>query len=143
MEMSSVFNWRAEPSTMWREFAGTAKVKAASTAAVQRRREQGCDVSTIHGLSRKADAVRAPHGGAYTRAEHARRPMDETGKAGCLRSLLRAYGPLTHAQLSECSGFPYKSIGGLLANDVDHGRVRILKAEGEVRRFEWVGEGAR
>jgi hypothetical protein len=66
--MSSVFNWREERSTMWQEFAGTAKVKAASTASVQRRREQGKDVSTIHGLSRKADATRVPHGGAYTRA---------------------------------------------------------------------------
>ena len=133
------FDWRSKPCTISAEFITRGKVQANSSAMVERRREEGRDVSTILGLSKKADAIRRPHGGAFTKAiagMHGNARPE--GKGGQIRSILMQHGALTQRELSEISGFPYKSIGGLTKNDIDKGRIVIIRDAGQLRKFKVV-----
>lgn len=125
--MTSVFAWREQRSDFWKEFSTSGKVKANSTEAVQRRREEGRDNSTFHGLSVKADRQRVPHGGAYTRAVIGR-PFEPDGKSGQIRLAL-ANGPMTRKEIAEATGIPYKHISGLVKNDVQRCRIRVIQSE--------------
>ena len=51
----SAFHWRTGEPSIFRPLQTAANLRAASTAKVERAREQGVDRSVIHGLSKKAD----------------------------------------------------------------------------------------
>lgn len=133
----SVFEWWNKPCQISSEFITRGKVQANSSAMVERRREEGRDVSTIPGLSKKADEQRKPHGGAFTKAVAGMHGnARHEGKGGRIRAILLECGPLTHRELSEVSGFPYKSIGGLTKNDIDKGRIVVVREAGQLRKFK-------
>ena len=54
--------------------------------------------------------------------------------AGRLRRLLEQ-GPLTRMQLSVLGCVPYKSVGGLVANDIDKGRIFKIARVGRSLQF--------
>ena len=55
-------------------------------------------------------------------------------RAGRLRRLLEQ-GPLTRMQLSVLGCVPYKSVGGLVANDIDKGRIFKIARVGRSLQF--------
>jgi hypothetical protein len=135
------FEWWKTPCTISQEFITRGKIQANSSAMVEQRREEGKDVSTIPGLSRKADAIRRPHGGAYTTAVASRKRNGAQSMSSRLREVLEAYGPLTRAELASKSGIDQDKISGLIKRDVQTGRVIVIVREGDVMQFQ-IGEKA-
>lgn len=130
----------AEVPVNWAQLTNSAALSAKSTAGVERRRSEGKDTSTFHGISRKSDELskcRAP-----TRMKTSKKLGPEPGeflqpesKTGKLRDVLAA-GPMTRAELCKATGIAPRRISGYLKNDVRQGRIRKIVQEGCLQKFE-------
>lgn len=117
----------------WGDLFEQSKARERSAALAERRRAAGKDLSTIYGLSRKADkAIRkAPskmparpieRNTQGTRGPNAGVGMLELSKTGRIRAAL-ASGPKTSSYLAELVGVNVPRAISLMRNDVRQGRI--------------------
>lgn len=111
----------AQPEN-WRKFFEVPS-SAKSTAAVERKRREGKDNSTIRGLSRKERRSHAP---VMMRGPSPGYGMRAESTAGRVRALL-ASGPMTRRELSDAAKIAYKDVNGFISNDVRQGRIVVLR----------------
>lgn len=113
------------PHINWAKDMASAGTSAKITADVERRRKQGKDPGTFHGISRKADDLIARHGGQYTRAR-ARPKVKTENKAGRIREFLRS-GPKDSVELGQLMGIKPVLARALMQYDVENGNVVKLR----------------
>ncbi len=101
----------------WSKEIHSATLRAASAKTVERKRAEGTDQSTIHGLSKKVPKVDTRH--------HPRVMLDHS-VAGRMRAAL-ASGPKTAVELAEATGILSKNVKSYLQNDVRKQRVVLLR----------------
>lgn len=109
----------------WGAFAASSSASQRSTAVVERKRREGSDNSTIHGISRKHRVSRIPET-MGTRGPPVGYGMQPDSKAGRIRALL-VTGPKTRAEIAEATGASYSNLHGILVNDIRQGRVVVLR----------------
>jgi hypothetical protein len=122
----------------WAKFTNSASLSAKSTASVDRRRKtEGKDFSTFHGMSKPKPKARGPK--RIRNRDGKRGPVSGSGlqmesKAGKIRAAL-IYGPKTRAQLSAVIGIKSREISAFLKNDIRQGRILKIVEEGSLQRF--------
>lgn len=129
----------------WAKYTGSAALSAKSTANVDRRRRtEGKDFSTFHGISRKSDELSARGAPKTLRGRvnpatgygNACRPESNSGR---IRAAL-ASGPMTRAQICAATGVKPSHITAYMKNDVEKGRVILIAVEGEYQKFALAGD---
>lgn len=63
--------------------------------------------------------------------------LDPDTKAGQMRALLLEFGAMTRRELADgVEGCKVPQVAGILFNDIKQGRIRMIKAPGQLMRFE-------
>lgn len=114
----------------WERIAASSAARAAGTAFVERKRKEGVDPGTFHGISRKSDeSIRRRH--RRTRPLEVPKPLSKTAR---MREALKS-GPMLGPDLGELVGLAAGSVRKMLKYDIEQGHVTAMRIHSRLSRY--------